>query len=203
MIMMLWMWHVACWNKVVYTEGLLMEGSGSVLGFHQQLLGISKESWIFEVSRWTSGSSSLDVPEYPQHLTRNFFSDIFPFIPKWGACAESLFIWGNRDSTCVTAGGFFFSPLLPYFTYLLEKALEIGGAQRSCVHARWESSGLSPPVQAEIPARSGSFPPLFGRRNVWVGLRWGGRAELYCVPHWVSIWTCWTCFYIPGKLWWI
>lgn len=31
-------------------------------------------------------------------------------------------------------GGFFFSPLLPYFTYFLEKALEIGDAQRSCVH---------------------------------------------------------------------
>lgn len=46
------------------------------------------------------------------------------------------------------------------------------------------SSHLSRP---EIPARSGSFPPLFGWRNVWVGLRWGGRAELYCVLHWVSI----------------
>lgn len=51
MIMMLRMCHVTCWNKVVYTEGLLMEGSGSVLGFHQQLLDISKESWIFGVSR--------------------------------------------------------------------------------------------------------------------------------------------------------
>lgn len=45
------MWHVTCWNKVGYTERLLMEGSDSVLGFDQQLLGISKESWIFGVSR--------------------------------------------------------------------------------------------------------------------------------------------------------
>lgn len=34
-------------------------------------------------------------------------------------------------------GGFFFSPLLPYFTYFLEKALEIAHAQRSCVRAGW------------------------------------------------------------------
>lgn len=64
---------------------------------------------------------SGSVAEYPQYLTRSFFSNIFPCVPKWELCAESLFIWGNRDSACVTAGGFFFSPLLPYFTYFLEK----------------------------------------------------------------------------------
>lgn len=44
------MWHVTCWSKIVRTEVLLMEGSGSVLGFHQELFSISKESWIFGVS---------------------------------------------------------------------------------------------------------------------------------------------------------
>lgn len=41
--------HVTCWNKIVCTEVLLMEGSGSVLGFHQELFSVSKESWIFGV----------------------------------------------------------------------------------------------------------------------------------------------------------
>lgn len=47
---MLGVWHVTCWSKIVCTEVLLMEGSDSVLGFHQELLSISKESWIFKVS---------------------------------------------------------------------------------------------------------------------------------------------------------
>lgn len=44
------MWRVTCWNEIIRAGVLLMEGSGSVLGFHQELFSVSKESWIFGVS---------------------------------------------------------------------------------------------------------------------------------------------------------
>lgn len=54
-----------------------MEGSDSVLDFHQQLFGISKEFWIFGGQQvnfrpFILGCSVGVLAEYPQHLTRSF-----------------------------------------------------------------------------------------------------------------------------------
>lgn len=126
-MMMLWMWHVTCWNKVVCTEGLLMEGSGSVLGFHSSYLASQRNLGFLgsageplALHPW--GGSVEVLAECPQHLTRSLRRNTFPCVPKWGVCAESLFIWGNRDSTCVTAGWVFLQPLTAIFHLFLGKS---------------------------------------------------------------------------------
>lgn len=88
--------------------------------------------------------------------------------------------------------GFFFSPLMQYFNYFLEKALEVG-------HAGWENQRflcpcwvgklwvlLRYPGQGSLLLVGASHPSVDGGMCEWGS---GGEAELSCtgVPHWVSV----------------
>lgn len=145
-----------CWNKVVCTEGLLMEGSGSVLGFHSSYLASQRNLrfWGQWVNLWLF---ILGVVQWKCWLSvQSIWWGVWgetPFLvfPNEGYVLRAFSFGGTVTVRVSLQGGFFFSPLVPYFTYFLEKTLEIDDAQRSCVHDGWESSGLSPGILARDP----------------------------------------------------
>lgn len=66
------------------------------------------------------------------------------FLIKHLSLTHSLMrgLWGDLDSTCPAASGFFFSHLLPHCICLLQRAQEVGATRRCCGWGElWALSG--------------------------------------------------------------